>query len=62
MYLYFMDELVQQASTLGKFPENVREIIHVAMSPIPGVSGKVTLSDLFYGTRVLAEGICMTGL
>ena len=57
-----MDELAQQASALGKFPENVREIVHVATSPIPGVSGKVMFSGLFYGTGVLAEGIHMTGI
>ena len=57
-----MNGLPQQASTLGKFPENVREVIHVAMSPIPGVSGDVMCSGLFHGTGVLAEGICATGL
>ena len=57
-----MDELAQQAGALGKFPENVREIVHVDASPIPGVSGKVMLPGLFYGTRDLAEGIHMTGL
>ena len=57
-----MDELAQQGSALGKFPENVREIVHVAMSPIPGMSGEVTFSGLFYGTRVLAERIRMTRL
>ena len=30
-----MDGLAQQASTLGKFPEDVREIIHVAVKPNP---------------------------
>ena len=57
-----MDELTQQASTLGKFPENVREIVCVAASPIPRVCSEVMFSGLFYRTGVLAEGICMTGL
>ena len=57
-----MDGLTQQDSALGKFPENVGEIVRVAASPIPGVSGKVMFSGLFYGTEVLAEGIHMTGI
>ena len=61
-YLYLMNGLPQQASTLGKFPENVREVICVAVIPIPRVSGKVTFSGLSHGTRVPAEGVRMTRL
>ena len=62
MTVYFVNGLLQQARTLGKLPENVREVIGVAMSPIPRVSGKVMCSGLFHGTGVPAEGICATGL
>ena len=47
---------------MGKFPENVGEIIHVAVSPIPGVSGEVTFPGLFYRTRIPVESICLTRL
>ena len=57
-----MDGLTQQASALNKFPENVGEIIGVAVSPIPGVSGKVMFPGLFYGTRIPAEGVHPTRL
>ena len=36
-----MNGLPQQTSALGKLPENVREVISVAMNQIPRVSGKV---------------------
>ena len=57
-----MSGLPQQASALGKFPENVREVVCVAVSPIPRVSGEVTCSVLFHRTGVLAEGVHATGL
>ena len=57
-----MNGLSQQASTLGKFPENVREVVCIAVIPIPRVSGKEMCSGLFHRTGVLAEGICATGL
>ena len=41
MTVVFHEWTPQQASALGKFPENVREVISVAVNQIPRVSGKV---------------------
>ena len=51
----------QQASTSCQLPENLGEVVHVAVSPIPRVSGEIMGSGFFYKTGVPAEGICTTG-
>ena len=61
MTAVIMNGLPQQASALCQLPENLGEVIHVAMSPIPRVCGEIMCSGLFYETRVLAEGIHTTG-
>ena len=56
-----MNGLPQQASALCQLPENLGEVVHVAMSPIPRVSGEIACSGLFHMAGVPAEGVHMTG-